>query len=167
MAQDILKAFEADALVELSAHPDASRQAMATSIEAAAAELSAAIDPGENFGGISPLWQKAKEQLYLFICTDDPKYKGLRKQASDAGAVAKELGIPMTAAAIAGTAGLDVALATPFVALAIIGVLQIGKNSWCAAFADGQISFGDNKVDVSLLHEPQNAVEGECKQTDP
>lgn len=77
-------------------------------------------------------WARLKEEIHLLICTDDKRYAALRKKIAVGGGKSQTAIVGVIAAAIASNIGLLEGAVTPFVALMLIGVLEVGKNAFCA-----------------------------------
>jgi hypothetical protein len=77
-------------------------------------------------------WKRVKRELHILICTNDRKYETLRKYI---GKESKTTQIALVSA-IAGSIGAYIGMAAtvigPFVTLALMALLQVGTNAWCA-----------------------------------
>ena len=82
-------------------------------------------------GGSDDLWLRLAtatvEELHYLFCTDDARYKDVRKRGSDFAKIA----LPSVAGYIAGTLGISLALATGAVALMAISVFRVGVGVFC------------------------------------
>jgi hypothetical protein len=112
------------------------------SIEAAGSILGRRVEPNvENLAGVSPVWREFKRELRILFCTDEG-YPELRKQIQSINDVTKTIIVPVIAVAIEKQMNLEAGLAIPFVALAILGVAQLGTQAWCKTVSpDGVPSF--------------------------
>lgn len=76
-------------------------------------------------------WKQVKKEVYLLICTEDEKYAKLRKRI---GKTRKKSGASIAAvvAAVLGDElGAEATLLTGFCAIALFGVVKIGKEAYC------------------------------------
>ncbi len=78
-------------------------------------------------------WGSAiKEQIYLFLCTDDPKYKKAKDEIDKYKGSATLTIVSFIAAGVASVLGLAAAVVVPFVAIALTAILAIGKGAYCS-----------------------------------
>jgi hypothetical protein len=82
---------------------------------------------------ISPkFWDSLKDEMYLFICTQDKKYASLRMQLSKAGTESQRKIVAWIAAAMAGYIGASMAPMVSLCALGLLLLLIFPKNAFCA-----------------------------------
>jgi hypothetical protein len=74
-------------------------------------------------------WGYIKAELYDYFCTSSKKYA---KERNDANATMTSL-ITVIATAVASTLGVAIGVVAGAVTVALISVVRIGKNAWCAA----------------------------------
>ncbi|EIA08636.1 hypothetical protein [Flavobacterium frigoris] len=72
-------------------------------------------------------WEKVKDEVYLFICTDVEKYSTERNLM---GKNFKEV-TTIVATAIAGTFSLGTGVIVGIVTNVLISVVKVNKNAWC------------------------------------
>ncbi len=72
-------------------------------------------------------WEKVKEEVYLFICTDDKKYKTERNLI---GKNFKEVAT-IIATAIAATFSFGTGVVIGIVTNILISIVKINQNAWC------------------------------------
>lgn len=72
-----------------------------------------------------------KDEIYIFLCTDDPKYKKTKEEIDKYKGSATLTLVSMIAAGIASVLGVLAAAVVPFVAIALYAILGIGKNVYC------------------------------------
>lgn len=72
-------------------------------------------------------WEKVKDEVYLFICTEDEKYSTERNLM---GKNFKEV-TTIIATAIAGTFSLGTGVIVGIVTNVLISVVKVNKNAWC------------------------------------
>jgi hypothetical protein len=83
----------------------------------------------------SALWDAFKEEMRLFICTDDRKYVDLRKVFGNTKSQAAA--VSAVAVAVGSSVGGPLAAVTalPFCALILYAVARIGTNTLCSRAA--------------------------------
>ena len=91
-------------------------------------------DDGENVGVTTSLWQQIKLEFYKLVCTNDAKYKDLRKRLSTYGQDATVLILASIAARISAIVGVAVGVVAKFCTLALLTLLRLGKEAFCARF---------------------------------
>jgi hypothetical protein len=133
MDQDLTALLLAEAEAILASDPSLQKMAHEVSIEAAGNTLGRRVEPSvENVTGTTPAWDRLKVELYSFFCTRDAKYAPLRKQLADAKKSTQNYAVPALAATLGKLLGIAVGVLTPFVALAVAGIIEVGVNAWCA-----------------------------------
>lgn len=101
-------------------------------VEAIGFLMSSRVEPGvESFDGLSPLWNEFKQEMAVFLCTDDPKYSAAREDLDSVEDATRKYIVPGIAGAIGATIGVGAAVLTPFVALALIATVKVGMQAWC------------------------------------
>ena len=105
-------------------------QAMGDSIESITDEEWLSLGGGGPFP--DDFRSRFKRELYLLVCTDDPKYAELRQKLREEGPLARTVVVALIAAAIGATLGMTAALLAALVALHLIALAQMGKEAWCA-----------------------------------
>ncbi|WMT71621.1 hypothetical protein [Bradyrhizobium sp. Ash2021] len=80
-------------------------------------------------------WQHLKLEIYYVICTDSEQYRDVRKLLLKQSKKSETAIVSAIAAAVAVHLGIVAGALVPFCALALAGVLQIGKNAYCSAKA--------------------------------
>ncbi len=98
--------------------------------------LPPAIDGDMDYFQWPEYWAKLKHEIMLLICTNDSKYRNLRRDLSASGRKSQTAVISVIAAAMASQFGATVGVLVPFCALCLIGVLRIGKEAFCASYGD-------------------------------
>ena len=76
-------------------------------------------------------WIAMKEEIYLFICTEDKKYAHLRGQFQKASVKSQTAIVSMIAAAVAASLGVIAGSLVPLCALALLAVVRVGQNAFC------------------------------------
>lgn len=76
--------------------------------------------------------QAIKEQIYLFLCTDDSRYKKAKEEIEKYRGSATLTIVSFIAAGVASVLGLAAAIVVPFVAIALTAILAIGKGAYCS-----------------------------------
>ena len=87
--------------------------------------------------GFAGLWQHVKREVYALMCTEDKRYAKLRRDVLSYARKGKTPMISAFAAVIGGTLNIAAGLIAPFVALALLAALKIGKEVYCARGAEG------------------------------
>jgi hypothetical protein len=95
--------------------------------------------PGVMYSQPPHYWRDVKDELHLFICTDDKKYADLRKSISTMGTKSQTTIVSTISAAMAIHIGLVAAAIVPFCALSLAVIARIGKNAWCRQRATYEI----------------------------
>lgn len=80
-------------------------------------------------------WGRLQDEMYRFLCTNDPHYKELRNKLTDAKFATSRFVIPAISATIGNMIGLAAGMITPFVALALLTIFKVGTSAWCSAHA--------------------------------
>jgi hypothetical protein len=80
----------------------------------------------------SRFWQRVNREVHILVCTDEKKYENLRKQIGKQTRVTQFSLVSSITTAIGVYLGVAASLIAPFVTLALMALLQIGKNAWCA-----------------------------------
>jgi hypothetical protein len=83
------------------------------------------------------LWSKAKSEVHLVICTEDPKYENLHKELRTKGNLAAGAILAKISSAVTAALGVNVGVTVPLVALILWSVLDIGRAAWCGAMTGG------------------------------
>lgn len=76
-------------------------------------------------------WNKVKEEFRLLICTKDKKYTKLRNEIKKHKGKATTLILTSITAYLAPIIGAPLAALTPFVAVILYGIAEVGTNAWC------------------------------------
>jgi len=80
-------------------------------------------------------WTRVNREVHLLICTDDKKYEKLRKYVGKESKPTQFAIVTSIAATIGAYIGVAASVIAPLVTLALMAVLQVGKNAWCAGQA--------------------------------
>jgi hypothetical protein len=113
--------------------PDIQGLAEVLSIDAAGGRLRSRLEvDGDASTILLPGWDQFKDEFFLLFCTRQRKYDDLRKKIKSTDRATRELVIPAIAGAIGAALGIGASILTPFVALALLGVAELGINAWCA-----------------------------------
>jgi hypothetical protein len=80
-----------------------------------------------------PLSASVQIELHDLICTNSKKYAGLRRQIRQAYTRESQLALVGTiSAGVAASLGVAVGIATPFVSIALLLVIKMAKELYCA-----------------------------------
>jgi len=71
------------------------------------------------------------DKLHLLICTTDRKYANLRRKMAELNGKPAALIVSTLSAALAATLGIAAGILTPFVAIALHGIMVLGINTVC------------------------------------
>lgn len=71
------------------------------------------------------------EELRLFLCTEDEKYKGLRDELKQNSSKITAVYSSTIAGVIAINMGLTAALLTPVITIFFASLASVGINAWC------------------------------------
>ncbi len=77
-------------------------------------------------------WPKVKYEFHVFLCTDDKKYRDLRKKLRESGNVTSTTILTMISAAIGSSLGFEAGFIVGLVAVCLYAVIKIGKEAYCA-----------------------------------
>lgn len=80
-------------------------------------------------------WPNVRHELYLLICTDDPKYAEIRRRLDNESNKINAVIVGLVSAAVSAVLGLTAGVLAPFVALCLIALARVGKEAWCASFS--------------------------------
>lgn len=88
---------------------------------------------GPNTDGFSPgdIGRALERELRILLCTNDPKYKDLRRDIKKTQHSVRQIGIAI-ASVIASAWHLQAGLLTPFVLVFLMGVIKLGGEAWCS-----------------------------------
>ena len=89
--------------------------------------------PGEN------LWDSAKRELYLLICTDDEKYEDARGDLAKKVEAATAVIVTAVTAALAPWVGAAAPMLASIIVLLLVYLLRIGKKAWCTAYVPERV----------------------------
>lgn len=78
------------------------------------------------------LWPALRHEVWLLICTDEPKYQGVRAELGKESKVAGTVALSLISSAVGVHISVDAGMATPFVALLLLALLRTSKEAWCA-----------------------------------
>lgn len=76
-------------------------------------------------------WECVKAEVFLLVCTKDNKYAKLRKQLNDSTARAQTPAVWLVASGIAATLGISAAVIAGLCAVALYGIVKVGKEAYC------------------------------------
>ncbi|PHS61394.1 MAG: hypothetical protein COB00_13160 [Alcanivorax sp.] len=76
-------------------------------------------------------WECVKAEVFLLVCTKDKKYANLRKQLDDVTARAQTSAAWLVASGIAATLGISAAVIAGLCAVALYGIIKVGKEAYC------------------------------------
>lgn len=77
-------------------------------------------------------WEQVKKEVLLLICTDDPKYREIRKKLNAQSDKGTGVLVTTVSAAFGSALGVEAGIISGFCALALHSVLKIGIESYCA-----------------------------------
>ncbi|QCU90663.1 hypothetical protein [Thiomicrorhabdus sediminis] len=77
-------------------------------------------------------WEAVKQEIAILICTNDPKYRELRKALNSAKEKGTNALVALIASTIAIEFGLTAGAIAGFCAIALNSVLKIGKEAYCS-----------------------------------
>ncbi|WP_210473070.1 hypothetical protein [Vibrio crassostreae] len=86
------------------------------------------VPTGAPSDSVNSMWGAIKAEVFDYICTTSRKYSVERKEA---GVTIKNV-ITIIATAIASSFHIAVGVITGAVTIALMSVLKVGKNAWCA-----------------------------------
>lgn len=79
------------------------------------------------------LWDRVREEVRKFVCTEDPTYDDLREQWKEI----RKGSVPVAVAGLAGAIGSQIGMVggviAPMVVWALISAIRIGKETFCAS----------------------------------
>jgi hypothetical protein len=77
-------------------------------------------------------WKRVRTEMHILLCTNDPKYKTLRAQLFKQGSTTQTVIVGQISVAVGATLGIMAGAIVPFIALCLIGLLQVGKEAYCS-----------------------------------
>lgn len=77
-------------------------------------------------------WPRVKEEFHIFLCTEDPKYKKLKKQLNESASATTTTFVGLISAAIGSNLGFEAGSIVGLVAACIYAVAKFGKEAYCA-----------------------------------
>jgi hypothetical protein len=84
-------------------------------------------------GQVQPnYWKRVKRELHILVCTSDKKYETLRRYIGRESKTTQIAMVSTISASIGACLGMAATVIGPFVTLALMALLQVGKNAWCA-----------------------------------
>ena len=93
---------------------------------------------GEGFSGADKTaphhnyWTLIKTEAHLLICTEEARYEPLRRQIVRHGGEDQAALLTRIAAGIGFSLDIEAAKLVPFVALTLIVLLKLGRDTYCA-----------------------------------
>lgn len=91
-----------------------------------------AFQASEEIGsGLGNLWEKAKEEFRVLLCTDEPRYADVREKASKLSSDYTTALVAAVSAAMGAAIGVAAATITPLVALLLLVLARVGKSAIC------------------------------------
>ena len=75
-------------------------------------------------------WARVKKEIHIFLCTNDKKYAGLRRQIS--GMKSQTVIVGALSVGIADYIGVVPGMIIPFVAIGLRGFIEMNINVYCA-----------------------------------
>jgi hypothetical protein len=76
-------------------------------------------------------WKNLKEEFRLLVCTNDKKYKSLRKQLGSNAGRSQTVIVSTISAAMAHSIGVTAGVLVPFCALCLLALARLGKEAFC------------------------------------
>ena len=86
------------------------------------------------------VWPNIRREIYLLVCTDDPKYNDLREDLSREKTLTTAFIVSSISTWIGAAVGFTATSVTPFVVLCLIALLRVGKEAWCRSFRQNEIA---------------------------
>jgi hypothetical protein len=79
----------------------------------------------------SDILQQIVKELRILICTDDPRYQGVRQKLNSEGSASAKVFLLLASNAVAAHVNFTTALCVPFVALILAAITKITIEAWC------------------------------------
>ncbi|WP_156992244.1 hypothetical protein [Paraburkholderia oxyphila] len=76
-------------------------------------------------------WELLKKEFRLLLCTNDKKYRALRKHLAKTGDKSQLAVVSAISAAVAASLSVTAAALVPVCAICLIAVLKLGKEAYC------------------------------------
>jgi len=77
-------------------------------------------------------WEQVKKEIYILICTKDPKYSKLRNSLRDANEKGTKYVVTVISSAIGSVMGVEAGVISAFCAVLLHSVVKIGVAAYCA-----------------------------------
>jgi len=94
--------------------------------------LPRAIDGTVLYASWPKYWEELKAEFRLLICTNNPKYRKLRRELNSATGKSQTAIVSAIAAAMAGQFGVIAGILVPFCALILMTIIRIGTQTFCS-----------------------------------
>jgi hypothetical protein len=85
--------------------------------------------------GLRNLWEAAKSEFRLLICTDDPKYDDLRERARGISSKHTDTLVASLAAGLGAMIGVSAMILAPLVGLLLLAASRLGTETYCRVSA--------------------------------
>jgi len=110
-------------------------EAQGMTLDQIAVQLAAWPAIGDRKGRRTPthgMWLKLRHEMWLLICTDEPKYQAVRADLGKESKAAGAIVLSLISSTISVHLSIEAGMATPFVALLLLALLHTSKEAWCA-----------------------------------
>ncbi len=77
-------------------------------------------------------WVRVKRELHILICTNDAKYRSIRRLLGKESRLTQTAIVSSVGGAIGAQVGAEAMIIGPFVTLGFLAFLQVGKEAWCS-----------------------------------
>lgn len=82
-------------------------------------------------------WEFVKQEMHIFLCTDDKRYRALWKQIEDMKKRSTTAIVGVIATFLSASVGVAATLLTGFVAVCLFAAVKVGKEAYCKYAAQG------------------------------
>ena len=93
-----------------------------------------AFEQSDTLGlGLSNLWEQAKREFRVLVCTSDPRYASVRKQAAKLSPNQTSAFVSCLSAGLGAVIGISATVLAPLVGLLLLTLIRLGTETFCRA----------------------------------
>jgi hypothetical protein len=93
-----------------------------------------AFEQSDSLGlGLSNLWEQAKTEFRVLVCTNDPRYASVRKQAAKLSPNQTTAFVSCLSAGLGAVIGVSATVLAPLIGLLLLTLIRLGMETFCRA----------------------------------
>ncbi|WP_453949784.1 hypothetical protein [Bradyrhizobium sp. USDA 377] len=97
-----------------------------------------ALEASDSLGmGLSNLWEQAKNEFRILVCTDDARYASVRAEAAKLSPTQTAAFVSFLSAGLGAAIGVAATLLAPLVGLLLLSLLRLGTETFCRVNSAG------------------------------